>query len=158
MFHLVIIVHCSQYKASLVLTKVMYRNIDSRDVLLLLTKCLPSNFKLQLYNLLEEPFWERGTAPPNWRNCCWETVYWQNPGVVWRPSLSLSSKNIFASIQFINMEHYHVLCGNYVSICFKINFFNACKNSRLIPKGLVVEKNLATDWRQWWTFCQTFSG
>ena len=42
------------------------------------------------------------------------------------------------------MEQYHGNCGNYVSICLKIKFFNSCKNSKIIPKGLVVEKNLAT--------------
>ena len=32
----------------------------------------------------------------------------------------------------------------YVKVTFKLKFFNSCKGSRIIPKGLVVEKNLAT--------------
>ena len=32
----------------------------------------------------------------------------------------------------------------YVKVCLKLKFFNSCKASRVIPKGLVLEKNLAT--------------
>ena len=32
----------------------------------------------------------------------------------------------------------------YVFICLKLNFFHKCKESKIIPRGLVIEKNLAT--------------
>ena len=42
------------------------------------------------------------------------------------------------------MEQYSEKYETYVTICYKLNFFNSCKDSKVIPKGLVVEKNLAT--------------
>ena len=42
------------------------------------------------------------------------------------------------------MDQYHEKYETYVTICYKLNFFNSCKSSKIIPKGLVVEKNLAT--------------
>ena len=33
---------------------------------------------------------------------------------------------------------------NYVKVTLKLKFFNSCKASRIIPKGLVIEKNIAT--------------
>ena len=44
-----------------------------------------------------------------------------------------------------NMEEYHKKYENYVTICSKLSFFNLCKGSKIIPKGLVIEKNLATE-------------
>ena len=32
----------------------------------------------------------------------------------------------------------------YVLVCLKLNFFHKCKESNIIPRGLVIEKNLAT--------------
>ena len=42
------------------------------------------------------------------------------------------------------MEQYMQNYEKYVSICYKLNFFNSCKASRIIPRGLVIEKHLAT--------------
>ena len=42
------------------------------------------------------------------------------------------------------MEQYMKNYEKYVSICFKLNFFNSCKSSRIIQKGLIIEKHLAT--------------
>ena len=42
------------------------------------------------------------------------------------------------------MEQYRQKTTTYVSLCFKLNFFNSCKDSKIIPRGLVVEKNVAT--------------
>ena len=42
------------------------------------------------------------------------------------------------------MEQYMETYDEYVKVTFKLKFFNSCKGSRIIPKGLVVEKNLAT--------------
>ena len=43
-----------------------------------------------------------------------------------------------------NMEQYLETYDNYVKVTFKLKFFNSCKASKIVPKGLVVEKNLAT--------------
>ena len=42
------------------------------------------------------------------------------------------------------MNQYMETYDEYVKVTFKLKFFNSCKGSRIIPKGLVVEKNLAT--------------
>ena len=42
------------------------------------------------------------------------------------------------------MEQYLQKYEKYVSICFKLKFFNSCKSSKIIPRGLIIEKNLAT--------------
>ena len=34
---------------------------------------------------------------------------------------------------------------NYVKVTLKLKFFNSCKASRIIPKGLVIEKYVATN-------------
>ena len=43
------------------------------------------------------------------------------------------------------MELYLQKTATYVSVCFKLNFFNSCKDSKIIPRGIVVAKNVATN-------------
>ena len=42
------------------------------------------------------------------------------------------------------MEQYRQQTSKYVTLCLKLNFFDSCKSSKIIPKGLVSEKNVAT--------------
>ena len=41
------------------------------------------------------------------------------------------------------MDQYFETYRNYVSVCVKLSFFNSCKRDKVVPKGLVMVKNLA---------------
>ena len=42
------------------------------------------------------------------------------------------------------MDQFMETYDNYVKVTLKLKFFNSCKASRIIPKGLAIEKNVAT--------------